>query len=90
MSIHIAGFREADEKWNKMKAAWDTCKAAGVEIPDAVLVFFDDEYPGDKPGAEVKLGEAAKEWRDEYYNGYEVDITKLPKDVTVIRFYNSY
>jgi hypothetical protein len=52
--------------------------------------FFDGEGPGDKPGMEVQLTDAVKEWSDDSRSGYEIDVTKLPKDVSVIRVYNSW
>ena len=90
MSTHIVGFRPADDKWAKMKAVWDACEAAGTKIPDEVSEFFDHEGPGDKPGAEVKIDAAVEEWRNDSREGYELDLSLLPKDVNIIRFYNSY
>lgn len=90
MSTHVIGFRPADEKWNKMKAIWDSCESADIPIPKEVSRFFDDEDPGDKPGAEVKIDKAVTDWDCDCGEGYEIDVTKLPKDVQFIRFYNSY
>lgn len=90
MSTHVIGFKPADEKWHQMKAIWDNCKAAGISIPDQVEKFFEYETPDDN-GVQVELEDvAATEWSNEWAVGYEVDVTKLPKDVTVIRFYNSW
>jgi len=91
MSTHIVGFRPPDEKWNKMKATWLACENAGVPIPKEVEAFFNYVAPGDRPGAEVEIKAAMREWKDEYdRQGFEVDITKLPPDVKVLRFYNSW
>ena len=91
MSTHVVGFRPADAKWKAMKAIWDACNEADVAVPAEVDRFFNGESPGDKPGAEVKIeGTAAIEWRDDYRQGFELDVTKLPKDVHIVRFYNSY
>lgn len=90
MSMHVVGFRPADDKWNKMKAAWDACEAAGLPIPEEVENYFEDEYPGDKPGMEVELGEAVQELNREGEEGYQVDVTKLPDGVRFIRFYCSW
>lgn len=73
-----------------MKAAWDSCRAANVEPPDEVTAFFDHVHPGDEPGQEVELGDAAEEWGDDYRSGFQVAVEKIPKDVKIIRFYNSY
>lgn len=90
MSTHIVGFKPADEKWNKMKAVWDTCEKAGTSIPDEVIEFFGGENPKDKPGMEVSISGAYHEHNAHMVTGYEVDIDLLPKDVKFIRFYNSY
>lgn len=90
MSTTVVGFRPADEQWQKMKAAWDACRAAGIEPPIEVVKFFDGEYPGDKPGQEVDLGAAKREWGNEHSSGYEIDVETLPQGVRFIRFYNSW
>ena len=90
MSTHVVGFKPADSKWKKMKAVWDACTAAGVDPPNEVEDFFDGIYPGDDPGMSVDIKSAVAEWSDEGCSGHEVDVTKLPKDVTVIRFFNSW
>ena len=90
MSTHVVGFRTADEKWNEMRQVWNACESAGVPIPKEVWDYFDHDAPADKPGAEVKIDAAVKEWQDDSRCGYEVDLSKLPPDLTVIRFYNAY
>ena len=92
MSTHVVGFRPPDKKWLKMKAAYEACEAADIAVPDDIEDFFDGEGPSDKPGMEVQIKrtEAVKEWSDDSRSGYEIDVTKLPKDVTVIRVYNSF
>jgi len=90
MSTSVVGFRPPDEKWQKMKAIWDACTAADTEPPEAVYDFFEGETP-DAAGVQVDLkGKAAKEWSNEWAQGYEINIKDLPKDVTIIRFYNSW
>lgn len=90
MSTHIVAFRQPDEKWNKMKAVWVACEKAGVSIPRDVEEFFNHENPNDKMGMEVKINKALSGWGDGSRQGYEVDLEKLPKDVKILRFYNSY
>jgi hypothetical protein len=90
MSTHVIGFRPADEQWRKMKAVWDGCEAAGVEVPFEVDRFFQGEAPGDKPGMEVDIKIALQQWDDgNYRSGFELDVTKLPEGVRFIRFYNA-
>jgi hypothetical protein len=68
--------------------------AADVEVPREVSRYFEDGDP-DPAGVEIREDElssagALRGWEDDYRKGVEVDVTKLPKDVTVIRFYNSW
>jgi hypothetical protein len=91
MSTHIVGFHPPDEVWEKMKQVWDTCAEAGIEPPERVLEFFDYEPPDDA-GVTVELAEspAVRDFNNDSQSGYEVDIRRLPSDVHLIRFYNSW
>lgn len=92
MSSHVVGFRPPDKKWEEMKLVWEACERTGVEIPKKVLEFFDHEDPAGKPGMSMNLmdTDAVKEYHEEAVQGFEVDLTKLPKDLEIIRFYNSW
>lgn len=102
-SIHIVGIKQADEKWKLMKNIYEACEKADVNLPDEVDEYFQGEIP-DEAGVRVEI-EPSYDTRDDNYEpnefgvahykgdysrGFEVDITKLPKDVTKLRFYNSY
>lgn len=90
MSTHVIGFRPVDDVWRKHEAVWKACKAAGVDPPAATRDFFDDQEPDDT-GIEVNLGDAEREWDDgDMRAGIEVDLTKVPANVKVLRFYNSW
>jgi hypothetical protein len=89
MSTHIVAFRPADEKWLQMKSVYDACVNAGISIPKEVNQFFDYSTP-DPVGVEVDVTEAANKWQDDSREGFEIDIRKLPKDVYILRFYNSW
>lgn len=94
MSTHAIGFKPPDAKWKKMKKAWDACNEAGVDPPKEVDDFFDGESPDDS-GVEVsedtleKCG-ALSEFKGDMVDGWEIHIDKLPKDVKIVRVYNSY
>ena len=90
MTTNVVGFRPADEQWGQMKAVWNCCKEAGVAPPKEVLDFFDFEDPNGLPGMEVALGKSLTEYRSDGRDGFEVDLTKLPPGVTIIRMYNTY
>lgn len=91
MSTHIKGFRPPDNKWKRMKEVWETCKIAEIDPPAEVYAFFESVEP-DENGVEVELEKTVccKEWSDEYRQGFEIFIEKLPEDVKIIRFYNSW
>lgn len=96
MSSHVVGVKPPDDKWKQMKAVWDVCTKAKVEIPLDVIKFFNGETPDDK-GVIVNLeskmdlnSNAVKGYHAEMIDGFEVDLKLLPKDITILRFYNSY
>jgi len=91
VSAHIVGFMPVDAIWKKMKQAYDACEEAGVSVPEEVATFFGDGNPKD-PGREVDLEKSGclKEYRDDSLDGFEVDLSKVPTNVKIIRFYNSY
>ena len=94
------GIRKPDETWLKYKGIIDSLEAAGLsweDAPDEVLDFFDHEPP-DPQGITVELGseyqgskhECCEQWAAEMENGFVIDISKLPKNITHIRFVNSF
>lgn len=87
MSTHVTGFVPPDEKWQQMKAVWDACEEAGVDIPGPVLDFFGDESP-DPAGVEREL--PVREWRAGMGQGFELSVADIPQDVTVVRFWNEW
>jgi hypothetical protein len=91
MSTHVVGIKPPDKKWKVMKDAWDACTAAGISVPDEILEFFGHEKPDDA-GVIVEIDDtpAVSEYKEDGVEGFEVKVNKLPQDVTVIRFYNSY
>lgn len=91
MYSYVIGFKPVDEKWKQMKAVYDACVAAKTSIPQEVMEFFDHEAPDDS-GVKVdgdKMSGVTK-YSADMQDGFEVDIRKLPPDVTIIRFVNSY
>ena len=90
MSTHVVGFKGADDKWREMKRVYETCEAAGVSIPDEVDDYFDGCGPGDSPGMDVDISDCVSDYEGEACSGIEVDITRLPPDVSKIRFFNAW
>lgn len=93
MSMHVSAFRPPDEKWKRHKAVWDACAAADVDLPKETAEFFDNERP-DESGVELHLDihyrDCCRPWHGDGEDGFEVELAKLPPDVAVLRFYNSY
>jgi hypothetical protein len=89
MTPRIVGFRPPDQTWRDMKAAWDACEKAGVPPPKEVQEFFGNESP-DPLGVQVKIDDTSclRKFRADNTDGYEIDITKLPAGLTIIRVYN--
>lgn len=94
MDTHVEGFKPPDEKWQQMRAVWEACTAAKIGIPRDVERYFDGEAP-DPHGVQISESDlracgALRDWKDGMRKGREVDVTKLPPDVTVVRFFNSW
>lgn len=86
--MHVIGFKPPDDKWKKMKAVWDTCLRAGVAAPEEVGQFFNWTAP-DEQGVEVAQKELpVRELAGE--SGFELDVTKLDKDIKIVRFFCSW
>ncbi len=97
MSMSVKVFKPANEKWRKMKAIWDSCQQAGIETPPEVDKYFNGESPdeaGVKAGYFSDMDNKFPDWLKRYsvdmQDGFEIDTTKLPKDVSVVRFVCSY
>lgn len=90
-SMHVVGFKPADDRWQKMKAVWDACSAAKVAAPTAVTLFFNGEDPSDE-GVEVSIEKhkCCKKYSEEMREGFDINLADLPADVKVLRFYTSY
>lgn len=78
--LYVRGLLEPTDRFRKMYAAYEACKAAGVQVPDEVVEYFVGEEP-DPNGLIVDIS-AASSRKD---NVIEVDLTKLHKDITKIQ-----
>lgn len=85
------GFKAPDDKWHKMKAVYDACDAANVDIPDEVTEYFDCQIP-DPAGVTVDLDNITIEWcdLDRSRSGIDIFLKDLPADISSIRFYNCW
>jgi len=96
MSISVAGIKPADEKYRKMLEVYEACKAASVPVPDAVQKFFNYGDP-EPTGVLVSLSSPGRardpsitEYRNDYSEGFEVNLDKLDPNIRVLRFTVGY
>ena len=91
VSYFVLGIKPADEKFNKMKAAYDACEKAGICIPKELDEFFGKNIPNDK-GVEVYLDSdgpyVTMDGNDDFR--LTVDLRKLPEDIKILQFVVSY
>ncbi len=96
MSSHIQAFiPDTDATYQKHKKVLLVCLEAGVGLPKETAEYFGSSEPeeyllDEKLSVTLKLGKHYEEYNAEMCEGFEVDLTKLPKGITKLRFYNSY
>ncbi len=94
VNLRVVGIRPPDETWKKMKAVFDACVAARVPVPKEVEQFFNHKTP-DALGVVVEhknleLAGVLKAVGGDMWEGYEIDLSKLPDDVKVLRVANHF
>lgn len=96
MSTHIKAFiPDTDPDYLRHKAVAIVCMEHNISLPSEVSNYFNvrhDAYPGmfdEKLSVELTNGVHYIDWRHESSEGFEVDLTLLPKGVTKLRFYNN-
>lgn len=98
MSTHVVAFiSDDDPTYQKHKKISEVCMEADVSLPKETAEYFGcgteklDEFQLDDMLSEkLEIEIKTKEWGDDGRSGYEIDVTKLPKEVHKIRFYNSW
>jgi len=99
MSSSVYGIRPPNERWRKMKEIYEACEKADIDPPEEVQEFFPDGEPPDPKGVVVDLScfgpkyenhPSVTEYKGDMDEGFEVEIDKLPPDVKIIRFVNSW
>lgn len=99
VSYSVVGIVPADAAYKKKLAAYRACEDAGVDPPEDLRKFFNDDEP-DPSGVVRELAasyslkpmyaEGVTEYTADMENGFEVDLRKLPPEIKIIRFVNSY
>ena len=94
-SISVTAFRDMDGEFQRMLEAKRYCEAHGFSYPKEVQDYFGgdvEEAEDDLRDSmlEVPLGDIVQEYESEGSDGYEVDVTRLPKEVKTLRFSRSW
>lgn len=92
VSLHIEGIKPADSDFKKKYDAYKACISAEIPLPAELNSYF-NYVPPDPLGVKVSLrysnDEAIKasitEYHGDYSGGYDIDLTKLPKDIKILR-----
>jgi hypothetical protein len=58
--LYVDGVKPPDEKYRKMKAVWDSCREAKLDIPKAVLDYFELKYEPDGSCQEEPLADGVR------------------------------
>lgn len=97
MSTHIKAFiPDTDPEYLRHKKVLDVCREQNVYLPAQTAEYFGGStipYWGmEDEKLEVKLKEDVHytHYSEDSIDGFEVDLTKLPKGVTKLRFYNNW
>ena len=89
VSTFVRGIKPPDDKHRKMVAIYNNCEDLEIELPGDVDEYFEGEEP-EEDGVLVDI--PYEEWSSKAGNstGVEVELSKIPKHVTRIRFENSW
>ena len=89
MSTRVVLLRDKnDPEHVKKVAVLRALVEAGISNwPIEIEAYFDGMDDEDMP---LEIDFKPREWKDEYRQGYEIDIEDLPENVKTIRFYNSW
>lgn len=96
MSHYVKGVRDLDAKFADMIQLKLACEKANISYPAELEEYFDGETCESEKYLRAQMeemdlpDEAVKQLKLEYKDGYEVDISKLPKECKAIRFEISY
>lgn len=89
MYSYVQGMKPKNEEYEKKLQIYKLCKELKMKIPSEIEDFFDGEVC--EHGIICDLpNEAIKEYQEDTNEYFEVDLSKIPKDVTKVRFCNSY
>ena len=89
---HIKAFiPDTDPEYQKHLRIYKLCEKENVSLPKETFDYFDGcDVPLDKLIVKLKENTHYKKWSEDMEEGVEIFLNKLPKEISVIRVYNSY
>jgi hypothetical protein len=96
LSSYILAYRDMDGEFAKMAEVKAFCDEKGVTLPKEVEEYFGKysldpiEYCKEQMSEVILPNGVFKKSQDDSREFFDVDISKLPKEVKIIRFVNSY
>jgi hypothetical protein len=74
-----------------MKDVFKACNIAGIDPPEEVEDFFGGETPNeDEADFNLEDSDCCRKYENDMEEGFEIIVDKIPEDVTIIRFVNSW
>lgn len=96
MSTHIEAFiPDTDAEFQKHKKVLLACLDANISLPEESEIYFGSKWPDlylldEKLKFNLVFKSHYVEYKSGDSDGFEIDLSKLPKSVSKIRFYNSW
>ncbi len=84
VSLCVSGITPPNEEFYQMKAIWDSCTTAGIDIPERVVEYFDWKDPDGK-GIRRDIDDCITNYSEEYTRGYDIELSKLDPNIRFIR-----
>lgn len=92
MSTRVQGLREKNDTYEKMESILLLCKELNVKVPNEVYKYFElinEEYCSRGIITSLPIG-SVEHYTEDTDDVWEVDLSLIPKDITKLRFVNSY
>lgn len=89
MITYIQGLKPKTEEYEKKLQIYRMCKEMNVSIPEEIEEFFNGEVCERGIITEIPK-DAVENYGENTSDIFELDLSKIPSDVTKIRFVNSY
>ena len=90
-SLNVTFLRDKnDQTYKKMLSVFKSCIDAEIEIPEQVDLFFGGDGIDNEIEYPLEVQFNPREWRDDYSEGFEIDVDEIPNGVKTIRVKISY